>query len=233
MRTKLDDNERGAFQFLALGVLLVLAVRGLAWAFSRLGPELPPDLAALASFQQDYPLLRGRLAVVSTGVGLSERLMQAVVLAVGLALVVAVVQAVPAWRQRRPPKRGAARITRLVLYGILAWGTAAALFLPLQEAAAVGGRLEISERKAAFGQIPWPWPAQKRTLPAAGLEHIEARAMPSRNGCDGETTLWAMERSDSLLIARCKGQCPEAELEGLGQASSAAAILERELSTGR
>jgi hypothetical protein len=178
-------------------------------------------------------LLRGRHAVVATGTGLSERLMQAVVLAVGLALVVAVVQAVPAWRQRRPPKRGAARITRLVLYGILAWGTASALFLPLRKAAVVEGRMEITERKAAFGQIPWPWPAQQRTLSSMDMEHIEARSLPPRKGCDGQTTLWAMGRRDSLQIARSTGLCPETELEGLKQASSAAAILEREWTTGR
>lgn len=232
MRLRLDDNERGAFHYLALGVATVAVVRGAAWALSFLGPTLSPDMALLAELQQGYPALRGHFAVVATDAGLTERLMQAVVLAVGLALVSAVAQAIPAWRQRRLPGRTGTLITRMLLLGAMAWGTYAALFLPLRRSDVVDGRLRIMERPRAFGEIPWPVPATERFLGGADQVRLEPAMTRAHGSRQGEEALLAITAKDTLELARRTGIQAEAELKGLRDASAAAAILERELNTG-
>lgn len=233
MRLKLDDNERGAFHYLALGVAVVAGVRLLAWAFSFIGPALSPDMETLSAFQQEYPLLRGRFAVVGTGTGLTERMMQAVVLAVGLAVVSAIIQAIPAWKHRRLPGRAGTLFTRGLLIVALAWGTWSALFLPLRRSEVVQGRLLVTERPRAFGEIPWPVAAETQELAASDVSRLESVRTAANVGCDGLETLVAVTRKDTLELARRAGICPERELQGMREASAAAALLERELHTDR
>lgn len=101
MRLRLDDNERGAFHYLFGGVAVVIALKGIAFITDRLGPALTEDQAALRHFQGGYPLLRGELAIVSTPSGLTERLILAVVLAVGVAFTLALVFVLLGRKRRR------------------------------------------------------------------------------------------------------------------------------------
>ena len=115
MRLRLDDNERGAFHYLFGGVIVVILLKGIAFITDQLGPTLTPDQAALRYFQQGYPLLRGELAMVATPTGLTERLVLAIVLAVGVAFALALVFVIIATARRRgaaPAQRAGLLVTR-------------------------------------------------------------------------------------------------------------------------
>lgn len=232
MRLKLNDNERGAFHYLALGVAVTVAIRILAWVFSFIGPALTGDQRLLAGFQQGYPFLRGEMAVVGTTAGLTERMMQAVVLAVGVALVSAFVQAIPAWRERRPPTPTGTLITRVLLVSVLAWGVFTALFLPLRLTEVLPGQLVLTIRPAAFGDIPWPVPGDKVTLSSSQVRQVEAMRQAATGTCNGEERLLAVTSKDTLELSVRAGICTEKELQELRDASAIAAMLERELHTG-
>ena len=233
MRLNLNDNERSAFHYLALGVAVTVAVRVLAWVFSFIGPALTDDQRLLADFQQGYPLLRGEMAVAGSGAGLTERMMQAVVLAVGVALVSALAQAIPAWRQRRPPTWIGTLITRVLLVAVLVWGVFAALFLPLRQAEVQHGELVWITRSKAFGEIPWPVPGTRTVLAANDVQRIEAVRTMTTGPCNGEEHLVAATAKDTMQLSTRIGICPEEEMRGLRDASATAALLERELHSGR
>lgn len=225
----LDDNQRNAFQYLLGGVVVVVALKVAGFLLGLLGPALPAGQAALHPFQQGYPLLRGRVAVVGTAASLHERLILAVVLAVGAAflhgLLLVILNKV---RQPYISRRNmlAMRITLMVVLG---WALYAAVFLPLKETRAVQGAVIITERRPLAGDIPWPWGTVQRRIPGQAIGQVQGGSAHPSRGNNGQAWITlTQEDGTAERIGQVRGLRPEDELRMLAAASEAAAALERE-----
>lgn len=229
MRLKLDDNERGAFHYLFGGLFVVLVLKGVAFLADELGPALSPDQAALRPFQQGYPMLRGELATVATGTGLTERLVLSVVFAVGFTFCLAMLLAMFDMFRRKPRGRAGVLLTRGVLLVTLSWSVYAAFLLPVREASVENGSLVLRERKVLVGDIPWPGSLQENKLPGHNILRLETGSDHPTAKHPGNTWIDAVTVTRRQRIALVMGVDAEHELEALRDASTAAAYLEREL----
>lgn len=229
MRLKLDDNERGAFNYLVGGVVLVLIVRGAAWLFDAFGPQLSEDGLAIHRFQHGYPGLRGELAVSDTTSGLSERMMLAVVLAVGAAFLLAFILAIMARIRRHGATRFGMWLTRLTLLTTLTWSLYAALDLPLKETRIRQGTLQVLDRRPILGDIPWPFTTSERVLHRDSVQRVETVEQAPVKGCDGAVELDLVSAMGRERISRLTGICPEGRMDALRAGSEASALLDREL----
>ena len=232
MRLRLDDNERGAFHYLFGGVIVVILLKGIAFITDQLGPTLTPDQAALRYFQQGYPLLRGELAMVATPTGLTERLVLAVVLAVGVAFALALVFVIIATARRRgaaPAQRAGLLVTRTALVITLAWSVYAAFLLPIKETRASKGELILQERTSMIGDIPWPFTLRERVLPGSEVLWIEGDSEPPLEGQKGTAWVEVVTTSGAIRSGWVRGFDGKSEMKLLEASSDAAAALEREL----
>ena len=229
MRLRLDDNERGAFHYLIGGLVVVLILKGVAFFADKLGPALSPDQAALRPFQQGYPMLRGELATVATGTGLSERLVLAVVFAVGVTFCLAVILALIDTVRRRPRGRAGVLLTRAILLITLSWSVYAAFLLPIREASVENGALVLRVRKVLVGDIPWPGSLMENSLPGHDILRLETGSDHPTASHRGSTWIDAVTVTERQRIALVLGTDADHELEALRDASTAAAYLEREL----
>lgn len=229
MRLKLDDNERGAFNYLIGGAVVVLMVRGAAWLFDAFGPKLSPDGLAMRLFQHGYVGQRGELIVSDTSSGLSERMVLAVVLAVGVAFLLAFIFATIARARQGHAGRLGLWITRLALLITLAWSLYAAMDLPLKEARITDGSLQFLERRSIIGDIPWPFTTTERLLPRDSVERVEIVEHAPIKGCDGMVELDVVTSTGSERISCLNGICEEERMDRLRAGSAASALLDREL----
>lgn len=227
MRLQLDDNQRGAVHYLLGGVLLVAAVRGLAWAVEALGPAYGPEGLTLRPFQQGYLGYRNELAVVGTTAGLSERM----VLASVASVVVAVVVAAGCALLLRNRRTAGMWITRGALAATLAWALYAALLLPLRESRIEDGVLVITQRRHLVGDVPLPFTAHETRYARPGVARIHVREAVPVRGCDGRVLLelFPAGQEQGIPLAAEAGVCPDERLARLRNGSEAAALLEREL----
>lgn len=229
MRLNLDDNERGAFHYLIGGVVVVILLKGVAFITDRLGPPLTPDQLTLRPFQQGYPMLRGELATVTTTTGLTERLVLAVVLSVGITFLWAFLLAAITRAQGRRTGRAGMFITRAVLIVTLGWSIWAAFLLPVREIRIGTGKLIMSERHSAVGDIPWPFTLHQVVIPGHDVLRLEAGSRSPVKGCDGMAWIDAVTTKGHQRIGSIAQVCAADEMKMLHTASDAAAIMEREL----
>ncbi|MEO8733841.1 MAG: hypothetical protein ABI373_05885 [Flavobacteriales bacterium] len=229
MRLKLDDNERGAFNYLIGGAVIVLLIRGAAWLFEVLGPKLSPDGLAIRLFQHGYVGLNGELAVSDTSSGLSERMVLAVVLAVGVAFLLAFVFATIARARHRRAGRLGMWITRLALLTTLVWSLYAALDLPLKETRIRNSTMQVLDRRPIVGDIPWPFATKERSLHRDSIQRIETVEHAPVHGCDGVVEVDVVFAGGRERISRLTGICPEERMDRLRAGSDASALLDREL----
>jgi len=229
MRLKLDDNERGAFNYLIGGAVVVLLVRGAAWLFDAFGPKLSPDGMALRLFQHGYVGLRGELAVSDASSGLSERMVLAVVLAVGVAFILAFIFATIARARHQRAGRLGLWITRSALLITLAWSLYAAMELPLKETRIRNGSMQVLDRKRIVSDIPWPFTTSERLLQRDSVQRVEVIEHAPVKGCDGTVELDIVSSMGRERISRINGICPEGRMEALRAGSDASALLDREL----
>lgn len=231
MRIKLDDNERGAFNYLAGGLITVLALRGLAWVADALGPALTPDGAVLRPFQHGYWGMRNQLVVTSASSGLTERLVLAVVLAVGAAFATALIVTAAARARGRRGGRWGAWCTRIVLLTTLAWTLVAAFHIPATEARIDNGILEVRQWRRLAGDIPLPFTREKRrwARDAVGMIKAEERAQADGRSWIVVLELEATGGAANVPLARSAGIMAGERLDALRDGSAAAALLEREL----
>jgi hypothetical protein len=231
MRLQLDDNERGAFNYLIGGVLLVLFLRGLAWAMDAFGPGLTPDGQVLRPFQHGYAGMRNQLVVTGGFSGLTERMVLAVVVSVGATFLVAFAINLGARALRRSAGLPGRWATRLTLVATLSWTLYAALYLPVTEAVVHNGSLEIYVRHRLVGEIPWPGTKQATRSVHADDAQVLVRERPPTKGCDGAVEIILLtagqERGDPIAID--EGICAPERLERLHRGSEAAALLQREM----
>jgi hypothetical protein len=229
MRLKLDDNERGAFNYLIGGAVIVLVLRGAAWLFDAFGPKLSEDGLAIHRFQHGYLGLRGELAVSDATSGLSERMVLAVVLAVGMAFLLAFIFAAIARARRHGATRLGMWITRSVLLITLVWSLYAAMDLPLKETRIRKGTMQVLERRPIVGDIPWPFSTTERLLHRDSVQRVETVELAPVKGCDGMVELNVVSSTGSECISRLNGICAEERMNALRAGSDASALLDREL----
>ncbi len=228
MRIQLDDNQRNAFQYLLGGVVVVLVIRGLAWAVKLLAPRLDEEHVAVEAFQHDYPMLHGEWATVATGAGLLERLVLAVVVAVAITFVLGVVLVIA--NKARSPLigRGGMLAMRLTLFAALAWNIYGVVMLPIKETRPVHDGLLIKDRRAFVGDIPLPFTATERKITGAELLRIEAGS--NHPGGKKKVSFWldVVTPAGTERIGRLNAVDHTRELRTLHLASDAAAAMERE-----
>jgi hypothetical protein len=229
MRLKLDDNERGAFNYLIGGALVVLVLRSMAFLTDALGPALSPDERMLRAFQQGYPALRGELAVVGTSAGLSERVVLAVVLAVAVAFLIAFLFATVIRSNSRSARWIKVWTTRFSLLVVLCWSLWGAFFLPVKETRVIDGGLLITRRKAIVGDIPWPFSVHEHRWARPEVLRVEVVDHGPVKGCDGDIGLDLITAEGRERIAHVEGVCRDGQLDRLRAGSEAAALIDREL----
>ena len=229
MRLNLDDNERNAFHYLIGGVVVVILLKGVAFITDRLGPTLTPDQLALRPFQQGYPLLRGELVMVSTSTGLTERLILAIVLSVGITFLWAFLLAATTRALGKRTGRTGMFATRAVLLVTLGWSIWAAFLLPIKETRITAGKLILNERQAAVGDIPWPFTLHQVTYTGHDVLRMEAGSRHPELHCDGMAWVDAVTTEGQERVGTVAGVCAADEMKMLHTASDAAAIMEREL----
>lgn len=231
MRLKLDDNERGAFNYLTGGICIVLVLRAVAWAVDAFGPALTEDGALLRPFQCGYMGMRNQMAVADAAMGLSARVVLAVVLAVGAAVVSAILFSALGRLFGKRTVHVGGLVTRTVLFTCLAWGLYGAFYLPLKETRIVDGTMEVRERARLVGDLPLPFTCRETTLSRNDIAQVTAMEVSPRSGCDGTVVLLVegMDKSIEERIAGLDGVCPEKRMDMLRRASEAAALMEREM----
>lgn len=229
MALHLDDNERGAFHYLIGGVVLVLALRGLAWGLDAFhAPALPAgDDAVLEPFRQGYLTGEG-VSVAATGAGRMERLALALVVGVAGALVLGGAAAIVAHFLKGRPGRVAVITMRCAMVLLLGWSVHAALFAPVRQAAVEEGGLLLRERTPLIGDLTVPFTLREEHIPHTAIARLEAARVPCERGCDGTVRIGLfLHDGRSFVLAEQRGICPADELASLRGASEAAALLER------
>jgi hypothetical protein len=227
MRWRLDDNERGAFNYLVGGVVIVMVLRGLFLAVDAVAtPEGTPPV--LEPFRQGY-YLRDAHAVVCTGSGRLERLAFAAVWSLGVALAIAGLVAIVARMLGRSPGRMALRAARPVLVLALGWSVYAALFIPVSMAVVADHGLTVHTYRGWGGVLPFPFTRTEERIAGTDVDRVEALPVQGTTDCASTLVLQAVLReSRTLRLGEERGPCPLA-LERLRQASEAAVVLEERL----
>lgn len=227
---RLDDNERGAFHYLFGGVAVVLLLKIAGWLFTLLGPRPSEEELAFLPFQQGYLSLHGEQALAATAAGLQERIVLAVVASVFLGFMLAFIFAAVARAKGRPASRTGTLITRAAMTVMLVWSLYAVCFLPLRETHARPGELVIIERTALVGDIPVPFFSHEWRSQRMSIDRMEAGSEPPAQGQDGACWIDIIFTNGVLLrIGEVRYRTAEEELPLLRAASTASALMEREL----
>lgn len=229
MRWRLDDNERGAFNYLFGGVVLVVVVRLLVHAIGLFGAAPSVEEEGLAAFQHGYFLSGSGLQVVATAAGRMERVTFAVLIAVALAMVLAAVAAGAALAMGQRPRKAALFTGRAVLLVAMAWGVWSALFVPVERLEATAHGLVVRHYRAVR-DIPVPFTATCDTLRLDHVERIEAVLAPPDHGCNGRLVLQRVDANGAVTVLSTRtGLCTQDQVEALRQGSGIAAALERSM----
>jgi hypothetical protein len=231
MPIRLDDNERGAFNYLVGGLLVVVALRAVAWVLDAVGPGYTADGAALQPFQHGYWGMRNQLAVAGGTAELNERLIMAVVAGVGAAFVTAFLFLVITRARGRSGGRTAILTTRTVLVVAMGWCLYAALCLPPREVRLDEGRLVETVRPSIAGILPLPFGWKSRTWARPDVDRITAREQRTEGENTGSVVLELFKAGGKTpeVIAMHRGIKEAGRMEALRGASEASALLEREL----
>jgi hypothetical protein len=230
MGWRLDDNERGAFNYLFGGVALVLVARGVLYAIDLIGARPSAEEEGLSVFQHGYLLSGKGLTVVATAADRLERIAFAVVLSVCAAILIAALAAVIARSLHRSPGRAALRVARVALVLLLGWSIYAALFVPVRSARIEERTLVVREYPCALREIPLPFITIEERFTLDDVSRIEAVHTEAVRGCDGHVIVQVIDQQETVIpIAERGGLCATDEVGALREASALAAALEREL----
>lgn len=171
MGWKLDDNQRGGFHYLFLGVAVIGVPAALLALFDHWHRGAVADgTLPLGVFHNGYILFDGdRVTVADTTRG--ERLAYAC----ALALAACVLVAVPLLAFR---VRWAWRAGRWACVLTLGWCMASALFLPRTGAVIGPGMQEVDERAVIVGDITVPFTLKRTTIVWSGDDELFGQSLP-------------------------------------------------------
>ncbi|MBS1547276.1 MAG: hypothetical protein JST38_13970 [Bacteroidetes bacterium] len=231
MRIRLDDNERGAFNYLIGGVAIVLTIRGLAWVAGAMGPASTEDGAVLQVFQRGYLGMHNQLAVADASMGLTGRIILALVMAVGASFATALLLTFAGHLREGRSFRAGSMVTRMVLLAFLGWGVFTACYVPISESRVINGTLVVYTRNRLLGDIPLPFFIHRERWQREDIGQIVAEETPPTTGCNGSVALLVHlnGKGRPQRIAGIDDTCPEQRMVQLRKASGAAALMEREL----
>lgn len=228
MRWRLDDNERGAFNYLLGGLALVLVAKGVSVGLDLWSAPTSAELEVLVPFRQGY-LLHDPFLVVSTGTGRAGRIAAALVWSVVAALAAGTVTAGITLLTGKLRKTIVLVVGRTALVLALGWGLYTALFVPVCTVRTTEAGIRVREHVRAVGDIPLPFGTREHTVPFDSVQSVTVERVSSRTGCESTLEIQAhLTDGRSRTLARQQGPCP-LTLERLRTASDAAALLERAL----
>lgn len=179
MKLEVPDNAREAFQFLALGVGIVLLLR-LIVALVGLwggGPESEVLSEACAPFHNGYPLV-GKHALVVGGVSMIPRLALAVLFVIMSGMLFALI----AWPIARLFNRSGLRAavmagrTGLLLGG--SWAIYCVLCLPAKWTEVKEKELALHDHRAFLGEIPWPFTGSEKRYSLDRIDTFDINSHP-------------------------------------------------------
>lgn len=198
MKFELPDNAREAFQFLSLGVAIVLAIRLVVAGFGLWPDHAEEDslAEACAPFRNGYPLL-GTHAMVVGGLELIPRMAVA-----GLfALCCAVLLGLSAWSISRMLRGGGNR--SLVIGGRIgllvggAWAIYCLVCLPAEWTEVKKDELVLHQHASFLGEIPWPFTGTETHYRLSHVEQFMITSPP-----DKDPAIIAYAASDVFVITK-------------------------------
>jgi hypothetical protein len=199
MKFELPDNAREAFQFLAFGVGIVLAIRLVVAGFGLWSGQAADDALAeaCAPFRSGYPLIGNHTLVVG-GLPMIPRLAIA-----GLfALLSGALLALLAWPIGKTLNlRGARALVVGGRLGLLlggAWAIYCLLCLPAERAEVKQKEIVLHSQAAFFGEIPWPIPGSEEHRPLVSVDQFFINSHPM----DKDLVVVAYAAGDMFTIAR-------------------------------
>lgn len=195
MKWELDDNARGGFHYLLLGVLVIGVPSGLLALFDLWhGHAEVEGSLPLGVFHNGYILMDGdRTAVADTSRG--ERLIHALAISfVGAAAATSVLLLVHF--------RRAWRIGRGVFVTCFTWGVVSALFLPRTSARITPGHLEVSQRSTIVGDITLPFSTRTAEFAWQPNDTLLGLSLPAAGVSDFfRMAAYRVHLGDTLLLA--------------------------------
>ncbi len=224
MVLRIPDNAREAFQFLALGVAVVLLVRLCMLLLANIGPDDGSEVAAACSpFQASYPLVGAQVLVTDTS-ELVPRLSSAGLFAILCGAVLGSL----AWASAILLGRANGTVVLAAMRaGFLiggCWALWCLLAGPARCTILHDNGLELRNADRFMGGIALPFTQERTWVPYSELERFEHRADPgSDNPCGGSHELLARSHDggEYLLVEipiRCGAE---------GSTSEAVAGIER------
>lgn len=180
MKWALSDTTQDGIRFLVVGAgsLLLLRLGYLGIGHLLAGAE---DALAQACrpFQQGYWLGDTHRVAHTDGGGVGARLALAVVVAVAMALGAGLVVYLLGRAVGRS-SAAAVRTMRVVLVVTLAWWLYAALAVPRKSTRFTEEGIERTVRMRAIGELPWPWGAERYTIPWNQVPAVDTHVLDDR-----------------------------------------------------
>lgn len=177
MKLELPDNAREAFQFLAIGAGVVLAIR-LAIALVVLiasTTEADPLIAAIANYRNGYALLDPHTLVVG-GMAMMPRVAVAILSIVITALVSSTSGSLISTLIRRSAIKGAVLGARIGMVLSTGWVIYALLALPPVSVQVGAHGLTVVERYSFLGALSYPLGWDERVINWSDVEIIADQA---------------------------------------------------------
>lgn len=201
MRLQLPDNAREAFQFLALGVGVVLVVRLVVAGIGTMAPDAGDDVLAqaCAPYRNGYPLLGAHCSAVGGG-PVILRLAAGVLFALCCGLAGTLVLLPMGTRRSTLPR--AVFGARIGLLGGSAWALYCVLCLPPRHTTiAPTTGITTVEAPAFLGMIAWPMASNEELHPWAELEQVRKDLQDGGTSCGGLTIVVAVKNDRLLQLA--------------------------------
>lgn len=195
MKLELDDNQRGGFHYLFLGVAVVGVPAVLLALFDRWHAGAVADGSLpLGVFHNGYILFDGdRVTVADTTRG--ERLVHACAFAFAAGVLVTLLLLALRTRWAWRAGRWAGGL-------VLAWCTVSALFLPRRSAVVRPGVLEVEERAGIAGDITLPFTLKHTTIAWDRNDELLGLSLPAPGISDAfRMGYHAVHGADTLLFA--------------------------------
>lgn len=209
MRFELPDNAREAFQFLAIGGGVVLAIR-LAIALIVLiasSTDVDPLVAAIANYRNGYVLLAPHTLVVG-GMAMIPRVSVAILFIVVSAMITAICGSLISTLISMSAIRGAVLGARIGLILSTGWVIYALLALPPVSVQVTASGLTVVEQHSFFGALSLPFIRNENVINWTDVEVISDLPGKDPNARDNTQAVMVSTSTDRFHIAQLTDASP-------------------------